>query len=231
MDYTLNFYGVTSMKFRHWTAAILVGLVICLTRVQSLMTGTAGAGTRTSNKGNTNTSTNNSTNKNGSGLTKTTRNQNDGKSRDENTQGNRTNESADAELSKEHRDLQTRLSGAEFDREYIRAMVNDHRQAVTKFEARADGNSASSNTPSNGATRSTGSTDASTGKNTGDKKNKDANTANDSSRERTASAGSSSNRTGGAASLARELLPSLRKHLQEGQSIEQSLGASNQNSK
>jgi predicted outer membrane protein len=205
-----------------------------LARVQRLMTGTAGTGR--ANTGNTNT--NNSTGNNGGANTtanqnNTTANQNNTTSREGNNQANRTNESAQAQLSKEHRDLQTRLSGlsgAEFDREYIRAMVNDHRQAVTKFESRAGG-SATSNTPSNATRRPTGADNANSANNTGNSANNNANRGSDSARERTASASSSSNTMGGAASLARELLPSLRKHLQEAQSIEQSLGASNQNSK
>ena len=60
-----------------------------------------------------------------------------------------TSSSSIPPLSAEHRQLMTRLegmSGAQFDREYINAMVNGHREAVKFFEPEAGSTSNTSTT-------------------------------------------------------------------------------------
>jgi putative membrane protein len=54
---------------------------------------------------------------------------------------NKQNVRAEAEAHDDHRDLQERLSklsGAEFDREYMDAMVKDHEKAIDAVEAKAE---------------------------------------------------------------------------------------------
>ena len=66
-----------------------------------------------------------------------------------------------AQLDDEHRELHERLSklqGAEFDREYMNAMVEDHEEVINKLEDRANQNTRNndSNNPNAGATGTSG---------------------------------------------------------------------------
>jgi putative membrane protein len=105
-----------------------------------------------------------------------------------------------------------KLSGAEFDREYMNAMVSDHQEAVRFLEQQIGG------VPAGNANASaTGATRAEQGKAGVGDRGRDRN-------ERPATNQSS---TAGAAnevpSLARELLPAVRQHLQMAQQIEKEL--------
>jgi predicted outer membrane protein len=173
-------------------------------------TGTAGNSTATDNSRNQNAQSNQS---------------NQGSQGSQNNQSGQGNQNQ-AQLSKQHEELAARLgrlSGADFDREYMQAMVNDHRQAITQFERQVGGNSLSSNSPSSDnvfgreKTR-TGNTGGLTPDTGGSSTNNPAGTAQSDGR---AAARDANN----ASSLARELLPTLRRHLQEAESIQRSLGS------
>jgi putative membrane protein len=91
-------------------------------------------------------------------------------------------------LSQQHQQLKNRLanlSGNEFDREYINAMVQDHQKDIKEFEAEANKTS-----------------------------------ANTSSREKPAPVGTEAQPS----ALARDLLPTLKKHLAQAQSLQQQMG-------
>jgi len=91
----------------------------------------------------------------------------------------------DIPLSQEHRQLQDRLSklsGSDFDREYMNAMVNEHRKAITFFEQQSGRQNSSQNRQKPGTE-----------------------TANDHT------------------SMAQQMLPTLRQHLQEAQNIQKQL--------
>ena len=105
-------------------------------------------------------------------------------------------------LTKEHEALKTRLSGLsgkEFDRAYIEAMVSGHREAVGLFEKHTNPLTAPSDKPANPSTKG------------------GAETANTPA----ASARSSSNTD--VEKVASELLPTTKKHLMEAESIQNSL--------
>jgi predicted outer membrane protein len=112
-------------------------------------------------------------------------------------------------LSPEHRQLLTRLeglNGAPFDREYIAAMVTGHREAVRLFEQEAGQN------PPNNSTDSKGQTNRS------DRSDTDKTGARD-----TAGGTSSVSRSSEFRSLAAELLPTIRHHLQEAESLQKTI--------
>ena len=102
-------------------------------------------------------------------------------------------------LSKEHQELKDRLSqysGDDFDREYMNAMVEEHRKDVREFERVANATADSgSNSPDN----------------TGQVREKpQPATETEMTQERI---------------IARDLLPVLKKHLQEAEALQQEVGA------
>ena len=120
---------------------------------------------------------------------------------------------AKVDLSAEHQQLKTKLnglSGAQFDREYMDAMVSGHREAVGLFEQQIASNPPSSNTSSTTGRPSTSAPNTSTTTTTAGRQS----TANKST------AGASANNVN---DVARELLPTIRKHLEEGEQIQKNL--------
>ena len=106
---------------------------------------------------------------------------------------------AQKSLSKEHQRVCNRLaklSGAAFDREYVNAMVQEHRKALEEFEQQAYADS-DSNSISSSAT-------ASSGLSSTDSVQQKAQQASDKD----------------ARSIARELLPTLRTHLKQAESLQ-----------
>ena len=106
-----------------------------------------------------------------------------------------TGHAADVKLSSEHEMLKTRLSGlsgAQFDREYIEAMVAGHREAIGLFEKQIGTDTTASSS------------------------NRGASTAREST---TARPDTDVNQ------VARELLPTIKKHLEQAEQIQKSLSA------
>src|SRR5688572_384632 len=106
-----------------------------------------------------------------------------------------TGHAADVKLSSEHEMLKTRLSGlsgAQFDREYIEAMVAGHREAIGLFEKQIGTDTTASSS------------------------NRGASTAREST---TARADTDVNQ------VARELLPTIKKHLEQAEQIQKSLSS------
>jgi predicted outer membrane protein len=120
------------------------------------------------------------------------------------SQSSSTSSSGEIQLSKEHQQLLDRLqnlSGSNFDREYVNAMVQEHQKDVRAFQDKAgvSGTSSSSGTTSNsGQGRAKPST------------------------EPTEPGGAASG-SDSAQSVARELLPTLQMHLSEAQSLQRQL--------
>jgi putative membrane protein len=111
-----------------------------------------------------------------------------GSTYNKNKQTDPTRSAGGIHLSKQDQQTKNRLSklsGAEFDRAYMDAMVTDHRKDVREFETEA------ALAPASDASRQ-----------------KPGTNANENS----------------APAIARELLPTLKKHLQEAESIQQELG-------
>jgi len=110
---------------------------------------------------------------------------------------NAENKSGEVQLSREHQQLRDRLSklsGADFDREYMAAMVQEHQKAVREFEKESGQTPTSSSSP-----ESKGGRDTASGSTSG--------------------AGKES----AVKSRARELLPVLKMHLNEAQTIQREL--------
>jgi len=122
-----------------------------------------------------------------------------------------------AKLSSEHEMLKTRLSGLSgmhFDREYIDAMVTGHRAAVDLFEKHAGSSPATSttepkDTSSNHGASDTGGASTSTSKSGGStaKTNSTSHASSDTQVD----------------NVARELLPTIKKHLTEAENIQKGL--------
>ena len=113
-------------------------------------------------------------------------------------------------LSPEHRQLLTRLeglNGAQFDREYIAAMVTGHREAVRLFEQEAGQNAPNSSMDSKGQT------DAGNRSNTNQTGTRD-----------TPGGASTSSRGSEFKSLAAELLPTIRHHSREAEALQLAVG-------
>jgi len=111
------------------------------------------------------------------------------------------------ELSRQHQQLMTRLEkmkGSQFDREYLTAMVNGHRDAVRLFEQEAGINS------SDRSTASKGQTGASTPGQRSSTERGSIDTA-----ERTATSNTATN----SMNLAAEMLPTIKNHLQEAERL------------
>jgi predicted outer membrane protein len=119
-----------------------------------------------------------------------------------------TKNAADVKLTPEHQHLYDRLSslsGADFDREYMNAMVNGHREAIQMFEVQthAHGNAISGN-------KSTTSNQQTT---------RQKPTAPDEHKYSRAEL----RRDVDAAQFANDTLPTLRNHLQQAESIQKEL--------
>jgi putative membrane protein len=143
-----------------------------------------------------------------------------------------TQSAGQAQLSAEHRQMSERLSklsGSSYDREFINAMVQEHRKDVREFERQA-GVSPTSST-SGGRTSSTQAggrekPEAQNSPNTTGDANRNQNDATTSTQGtgRTGSTGAnSSDAAMDATSIARELLPTLRMHLQQAESLQRDL--------
>jgi putative membrane protein len=95
--------------------------------------------------------------------------------------------SGEVTLTKQHQrtsDRLSRLSGTEFDKAYMDAMVRDHQQAVQTFQREADGSSGNTTRQKPGTSRKSD------------------------------------------ADIAREMLPTLQKHLSQAEQIDRSIGGS-----
>jgi len=106
-------------------------------------------------------------------------------------------------LTNEHEMLKSRLSalnGKQFDREYIEAMVSGHRETLGLFEKYA----------SDSATRT-----ATTSANTGDRGGSNA--------QNSSVSGNTSNSSPQLDSVARELLPTIKTHLRQAETIQNAL--------
>ena len=120
-----------------------------------------------------------------------------------------TNNAADVKMSPEHQRLYDRLSslsGADFDREFMNAMVSGHREAIQMFEvqSRAHGNRISSNQTSTASNQQT---------------MRQKPTAPDQHKYSRAEL----RRDVDTAQFANDTLPTLRNHLQQAESIQKQL--------
>jgi predicted outer membrane protein len=118
-------------------------------------------------------------------------------------------------VSPEHQNLKTKLnglSGAQFDREYIDAMVSGHREAVALFEQQIGTNAPSPTTTTSTASGRPSTTTPGTSTNTTPGREAVSNTAS--------SARNSANNVN---DTARELLPTIKHHLEEGEQIQKGL--------
>jgi predicted outer membrane protein len=116
------------------------------------------------------------------------------------------------ELSRQYQQLMARLEkmkGSQFDREYLTAMVNGHREAVRLFEQEAGINSSDSSTASKSQTGlSTPGQRSSTERgsiDTAERTTPTSNTATDSK------------------NLAAEILPTIKHHLQEAENLRKTI--------
>ena len=101
------------------------------------------------------------------------------------------------ELGQEHRDLQEKLSklqGAEFDREYMNAMVDSHENSVNRLEDRAN------------------------------RANQTTSSAGTESPQATGTAGSNMQGQQALNQWATKTLPTVRKHLQQAEQINEKVG-------
>jgi putative membrane protein len=118
-------------------------------------------------------------------------------------------------VSSQHQNLKTKLnglSGAQFDREYIDAMVTGHREAVALFEQQIGTNAPSPTTTTSTPSARPSTSTPSTTTNTTTGRESVSNTAS--------SARSSANNVN---DIARELLPTIKHHLEEGEQIQKGL--------
>jgi putative membrane protein len=109
-------------------------------------------------------------------------------------------------VSREHQQLIARLEklkGTQFDREYMRAMVNGHRDAVRLFEQETGGNSSNNSTASNSRREDT----------------PDQNNTADRGARDTAGGSTGSSRGADSKNLAAEMLPTIKQHLQEAETL------------
>jgi predicted outer membrane protein len=121
-------------------------------------------------------------------------------------------------------DRLSKLSGAEFDREYMKAMVNDHQEAVRFFEQHAGPggqsgrNDASTNPSGTSAPGSAGSDRTKAG---GSDQKSGGSTSGTPSGTATMSGGGTD-----LSKIAQELLPTVRRHLELAQEIQKELQGS-----
>jgi predicted outer membrane protein len=133
------------------------------------------------------------------------------------TPNNNTAEPANMQLNPEHRRTADRLkmlSGADFDREFIAAMIRDHRLAINTFEQTSRAHGAARQTSAN----QNNTNSASNAKTDTDSTRQKPDTADKWSRSDYA-------RDMDVAEFARETLPTLRRHLEQAQNIQKELGA------